>query len=199
MKKTLHLRTLVLIAFIFFVACWRLFVSQISLPIENFTPIGAMALFGGCYFSSKLKSFIFPLMALFISDLVIMHAFFPKYSTGLLYQGWIWTYVAFAFAVVIGSFIKKVSFKSIFISALGASLVHWVISDFGVWFGGLDFTTGLSFTKDIAGFVKCYVLALPFLKGILLGNLVFSGLMFGLFELAQKHFSVLSKLLFIKA
>ena len=38
-------------------------------PITNFTPIGAMALFGGMYFKGKLKPFIFPLFTLFLSDL----------------------------------------------------------------------------------------------------------------------------------
>ena len=37
----------------------------------NFAPIAAMALFGGAYFSKKSFAFIIPLVALFLSDVVI--------------------------------------------------------------------------------------------------------------------------------
>ncbi len=57
-----HLQAIVLL-FIAAVATWRV----LSVPdgddvsaMANFTPIGAMALFGGAYFS-RVNSFIFPL------------------------------------------------------------------------------------------------------------------------------------------
>ena len=39
-------------------------------PLTVFTPIGAMALFGGAYFNGNIKPFAFPLLTLFISDVM---------------------------------------------------------------------------------------------------------------------------------
>ncbi len=45
--------------------------SRIIPHMPNFTPIGAMALFGGAYFKNKYHAFIIPILSLWISDLVI--------------------------------------------------------------------------------------------------------------------------------
>ena len=196
MKKIIHPRTVVLLLMICLAAAWRLFApgrQLASLSLENFTPLGAMALFGGCYFANKWKAFLFPLLALFLSDIIIMQLIYPEHSKAFLYEGWPWVYGTFALIVFMGHFIKKVSVKSVFVSAASAALLHWVISDFGVWLSGIDITTGLPFTKDISGLLKCYILAIPYLKNILMGNLVFSALMFGSFELAQRRIPMLSK------
>ncbi|MEN0058829.1 MAG: DUF6580 family putative transport protein, partial [Bdellovibrio sp.] len=37
----------------------------------NFTAVGAMALFGGAYFSTKWQSLVLPLAALILSDMVL--------------------------------------------------------------------------------------------------------------------------------
>jgi hypothetical protein len=37
----------------------------------NFSPIGAMALFGGCYIADKRWAFVLPLAAMFISDTIL--------------------------------------------------------------------------------------------------------------------------------
>lgn len=193
MKKVIHPRTALLSAIISFAGVWRLLVSGAYIPFENFTPVGAMALFGGCYFANKGKAFLVPLFSLFLSDIIIMQLFYPEHSTALLYEGWPWVYSSFALIVCIGFFIKRVSLGSVFASALLAALLHWVVSDFGIWMGGIDVSTGLPFTKDFSGLLKCYILALPFLKNMLLGNLVFSALMFGAFELAQRRVPAFSK------
>ena len=57
----------------------------------NFTAIGAVALFGGAYYSKKWLSFLVPLTALFLTDLII----------GLYSQMWV-VYLSFVFIVLIG-------------------------------------------------------------------------------------------------
>ena len=44
-------------------------------PLAMFTPVGAMALFGGASFSQKWKSYAFPLLTLFASDIILMQFF----------------------------------------------------------------------------------------------------------------------------
>ncbi len=156
--------------------------------LTNFTPIGAMALFGGAYFNTRWKGYFFPLLALFLSDVIMMRTVYAGLSNGLLYDSWYWTYIAFASMVMVGSFIKKVTFRSVITGAVAAALLHWIITDFGVWLGGCtDVTTGQLYTRDMNGLMKCYLLALPYLKNILIGNLVYSAILVCGFEFLQKR------------
>ena len=194
MKKQINIRLLVLIAITLLVGIWRIFQSSKGMGVmANFTPIGAMALFGGAYFINKGRAFLFPLLTLFISDIFLIQTVYAEHSTGIMYEGWYFTYVAFAIMVLIGSkLIKKVSFKSVILSALVAGLAHFIIGNFGVWLGGgLNITTGLPYTRNFSGLIMCYTLAIPFFKNMLAGNLIYSAILFGGFELAQSKFSVL--------
>ncbi|MCK9402517.1 MAG: hypothetical protein M0Q26_03875 [Chitinophagaceae bacterium] len=188
--KKINPRTTMLILFIVVTGLLRVMsAGKLLSPIANFTPLGAMALFGGTYFNSRWKSYLFPLLALFASDMVMMQLFYKTYSNGLLYNGWLWTYSAFAVMVLIGKYVKKVNFKSVVTAAVTAALAHWLITDFGVWLGGgLDVTTGRALTADWHGFVQCYVQAIPFLKNMLLGNIIYSGILYGGFEALQKRY-----------
>ena len=88
--------------------------------------------------------------------------------------------------------IKKVNFQNVILAGVSAALLHWFVTDFGVWIGGgRDFTTGLPFTQDWSGFVRCLTLALPFLRNMIIGNLVFCGILFGGFEWLQVRYPVL--------
>ncbi len=59
--------------------------------------MGAAALFGGVVFKDNLKAFLVPLVALFLSDLVlnnVVYADLMKVFT-LFTQGFYWIYAAF--------------------------------------------------------------------------------------------------------
>lgn len=194
MKEKVNIRFIFIMAGILLVGMFRIFSHTFDLgPLANLTPIGAMALFGGHYFSDARKAFTLPLLTLFISDVVVMKLFYPEFTNGLLYDGWMWTYLAFALMVLIGKAIKRVSVKSVFVSAFAAALAHWIISDFGVWMAGrIDISTGLPFTRDAEGLFRCYVLAIPYFKYTLAGNLLYSAILFGSFEIARLRIAGLS-------
>src|ERR1041385_5981600 len=100
--KKFNPRTAVLLLFISITATIRIifnFNYDIS-PLANFSPIGAMALFGGTYFNKNWKAFTFPLLMLFISDIILHQTVFKKYGNGFLYSGWYWVYGAFALMVL---------------------------------------------------------------------------------------------------
>lgn len=136
----------------------------------NFTAIGAMALFGGAYMPSKRLSLVVPLAALFLSDLVL-----GFHSTMLF------VYLPFALMVVLGWTLRD--FKGpvrIATASLVTSSVFFLVSNFGVWImGNMYPTTG-------AGLVSCYVAAIPFFDNQIMGDLFFSGLLFGSFEALKK-------------
>jgi len=179
--KTIDMRFGMVMLVILGLTFTRLFNATCATPLSNFTPIGAMALFGGKYFSEKWKAYLVPLLTLWLSDLFLSY-FVYYHKVVLFYDGFYWTYGSFALAVLIGSAIKKVTVKNVVIASVAAALVHWVVADFGVWMDGR------LYPKTVEGLITCYVAAIPYIKSMLLGNLLFSAIAFGLFEWAQKKY-----------
>ena len=193
MEMKINPRIITLLAIIAVAACSSFIPFSAGNNFFNINPVGAMALFGGAYFSQKWKAFFFPLLALFASDL-ILNLIFYKGEFGLMYSGWYWIYGTFALIVLIGNYLlKKVNVKNIVMASLIAALAHWLISDFGVWLGGgTDITTGKLYSADVYGLLKCYYMALPYLQNFLTGTVIFSSIMFGVFEFAKNRFPVLA-------
>jgi len=135
----------------------------------NFAPIAAMALFGGAYLSKKY-ALIVPLIALFVSDIVIgFHSTMP------------FVYVSFILIGFIGLWLRKRrSLKWILGTTLSSSLLFFVITNFGVW------AVGDLYPLTIDGLTRSYYLALPFFRNTIIGDLIFVGLFFGSFELVLR-------------
>lgn len=183
MKQTLNPRFLTLLCFILALAIIRMLnVAQLS-PVSNFTPIGAMGLFGGAYFSSRWKAFLFPILTLFISDLIINNVIYGG-QYGFIYDGWYWVYGIFTLIVWVGKvLLQKINLKNIVLASLIAATTHWFLADFTVWLsGGIDLRTQLPLSRDWAGLQQCLVQGFPFMKNFLAGTLAYSALMFGGFE-----------------
>ena len=144
--------------------------------LPNFTAIGAMALFGGAYFSNRKLAFAVPLIAMFLTDLIIG-----------FHNTMIAVYIAFALMVVIGMImIRKKKTTNIILATVTATVLFFIITNFALWISGIMYpVTG-------AGLVECYVAAIPFFGYNLAGNLFYAGLMFGLFELARMKFPQLA-------
>jgi hypothetical protein len=136
----------------------------------NFSPIFAIALFGGVYFSDRRLALLIPVTALFISDLFI--GFYSPVVMASVYAGMILT-------SRLGLWLKNhKSVINIFGTATASALLFFLISNFGVWLNPVS-----GYAKDLAGLIQCYVLALPFLKNTLASNLLYSAVLFGGFEL----------------
>jgi hypothetical protein len=176
-------RFAVLALFMIVVAAMRIPNAAQLTPWSNFTPIGAMGLFGGAYFTKTWKAVLFPLLTLLVSDLIIQ-AFVFNGQYGIMYSGWYWIYGIFILITFIGKWlVKKVTVKNVIIAAITASLTHWLIADFTVWAGGgTDIRTMTPLSRDWAGLQQCYIQGFPFMKNFLIGTLVYSGIMFGIFE-----------------
>ena len=152
-------------------------------PLSNFTPIGAMGLFGAAYFNKNWKAFGFPILTLLASDLII-NIFVYDGQYGIMYGSWYWVYGGFVLIVLLGRLLlKKVSVKYVVLTGVTATLVYWLIVDFGVFlFGCTDITTGQTMDHSFASLIKCYAQGAPYMKNFLIGTLVYSGIMFAVFE-----------------
>jgi hypothetical protein len=139
----------------------------------NMESVSAVALFGGAYLSDKRMAFVVPLAALFLSDLVLG-----------FYHGMAVTYASFALIVCIGLWLQSNrSAPRIAGAAVASSVLFFVTSNFGVWaFGSL-------YPKTVEGFFACYVAAIPFFWNTMLGDLLYTVLLFGGFRLLEWRFS----------
>lgn len=165
--------------------------SRLVVHLDNFTPIGSMALFGGAYFSSKWKAYLLPLLSLFLSDMIIQGIFLQGKYGFPLYDGWYWVYGTFALIVFFGNqLLKKITVPTIVIASILSALAHWIITDFWVWYSGCNITV---YTKDLNGFILCYIMAIPYMANFLFGTLFYSAILFGSFEFAKKRFPILTQ------
>jgi hypothetical protein len=181
--QKINLRNSILILMIIAAAATRLINVDHLAGWANFTPVGAIALFGGTYFSNKWKAYLIPLITLFISDIVLDYIYFGKFM--LFYSGALPVYICFALMVFIGSYIKKVNVPNVALGALVSVLIHWLITDIEPWL------RGTMYAKSFYGYGESLIAAIPFEKNMLLGNLIFSAILFGGFELAKRRYTFL--------
>ena len=155
----------------------------------NFTALGAVALFGGAALSSKILRIALPLVVLLITDIIINNTVFAQFNEGftVFYPGAIWTYVAIgSISLLAPMIINKLSVKHVVLGSLSASLVFFIISNFGDWITGFDFP--LTF----AGLIGNYIAGIPYFMNSIAGDLFFSGILFGGFYLAELKIPKLS-------
>lgn len=186
--KQFNPRNTVLFAFMVVVALMRIFLSAEAPmnPIATFTPLGAMALFGGAYFNNRIKSVLFPILTLWMSD-IILNRFVYYNEWRFFYEGFFWTYGAYALMAVASRFIiSKVTVTNIIMASLAATLIHWIGTSPGCFM-----VENSMYPKTWGGYFTSLVAAIPFERNFLIGTLVYGGILFGGFELLQRRYSAL--------
>ena len=133
------------------------------------------------YLSNKYYAFIIPILSLWLSDLIINNFILNYYDQfTLFYPGFIWQYASFGIIILLGYFLlKKITLKKVLMTSIGSSLIFFVITNFGVW------ASGSMYPLNINGLISCFVLAIPFYKGTLLGFLFYSSFLFGVFVISK--------------
>ncbi|MFH0866341.1 MAG: DUF6580 family putative transport protein [Bacteroidota bacterium] len=153
----------------------------------NFTPIAAIALFGGAALSRKWLAFILPLAAMLISDIIIG---FHSYIAAV--------YISFTFTVWMGiSISRSMKAYKIGLTSVASSLLFFIITNFAVWYGSPFYP------QSFAGLMGCYAAGLPFfndgslglsfLMNGIIGDLFYNGIFFGALYLASLKFPILAK------
>lgn len=136
----------------------------------NMAPITAMALFGGAYLPKKY-ALTLPIIALLISD----------YFIGFYGLTMFFVYASFLLVGGIGIWLKKHPHPSYILSAtLFSSFLFFLITNFGVWL-----TTSM-YTKDFPGLVNCYTMAIPFYRNTIIGDLIFTTLIFVVYNISKQ-------------
>lgn len=178
-------RSNLLVLFILILAC-ALYRVWDSRPM-GFAPQIAMALFAGSITKDKRFAFLFPILSLFISDLVYQLLYTQGLSTIKgFYSGQWQNYLLIASITIIGFFINKNKIGQIFIGSLAGAVYFFLISNFMVWIGGGWDINNQPYPGSFNGLMLCYSEALPFFKWSVLSTLVFNGIFFGSFYLLGK-------------
>ncbi|MET3112639.1 hypothetical protein AAKU52_000350 [Pedobacter sp. CG_S7] len=181
--EKINLRTSILILFILLAAFSR------TLPhLPNFSPLAAIGLFGAAYFNKKWQIFLIPIAATWLSDLFINNYIYKEYypSFTWFYTGFYWQYGSYLLIIVAGIlFLKKINTSRVIGSSLLAATLFFLITNFGVWIGST------AYPQNFSGLLACYAAGIPFLKGTLLGNLFYAGVLFFGFSLMQQKYNFL--------
>jgi hypothetical protein len=156
---------------------------HVAAPIPNFSPLYALALFGGAYFANRAIAICLPLAAMLLGDLVF--SYLDYVGAGMGYGLMVlslapFVYGSFLITVLLGMWIRRRrhSLLAIVAGALGSSVLFFIISNFGFWV--------LAGPWTLAGLAQCYVAAIPFFRYTLASNALFTVVLFGGFAAAQR-------------
>lgn len=141
------------------------------LPHEaNFAPIAAIALFGAVYLKRNYALAV-PLLALVLSDLVLG---FDSWQSRLTVYG------SFVLVGLIGLAVRqKKTFLTVTGGAIAGSIIFYLVTNFAFLYP----TT--MYPHNWQGILSSYYNALPFFRGTLMGDLFYTGLLFGAYELVH--------------
>ncbi len=138
--------------------------SRLLVHLPNFTPVLALALFGGVYLSPR-RAIVMPLVMMMLSDLVIG-----------LHDTIFFTWGSVLLISILGLILR--SRKSILNVAWMASVsavLFFVITNLGAWL--------MMYPKTFLGLQQCFVAAVPFFRDTLLSTLIYSAILFGGYEI----------------
>lgn len=155
----------------------------------NVACLGAIGLFAGCYLAGR-KAYLVPLGVLLLSDIVghLLRipgmGFYNPITMVMVYSG---AMLAVPMGRLMRSKQSKTSLRILRLTggSLAASTGFFLLSNFGVWMAGW-------YPITTAGFVGCYVAAIPFFGYTIAGDLAFTAVLFGAWEfsgrtVAAKH------------
>ncbi len=181
MKNKIKLQFSFLIAIIVLTAF-----SRIVPHMPNFSPLGAIGLFGAAHFDKKWKAFLIPIAAIWLSDLFINNVIYAQYYPQFtwFYEGFYWQYGSYLLITVAGlAIFNKINTSKVLTGALASTVIFFLISNFGCWIGSTFYP------QNFSGLITCYIAGIPFAKGTLLSDLVYSGILFGGYYFLQSKVS----------
>jgi hypothetical protein len=144
-------------------------------------PVGALGLFAG----ARLRwpwALAITLLTMLTADLLLIG---PLAARGLSAFSDITpvVYPCLAAYVVLGLLARQTAWpRSLVPACLAGSVQFFAVTNFFVWLGG----RGTTYPQTLAGLGECYAAALPFFRNTVAGDLLYSGVFFGLYALAVR-------------
>lgn len=143
-------------------------VARLSPHTANMTPVGALALFAGVYLPRRW-GWVVPLGVLLVSD-----AWLGGYELPVMLS----VYGSFAAITVVSSLLQRLSFAMRMIAGpLAASTLFFLVTNFAVW------AATPWYVKNFVGLMTSYTLAIPFWRNMLVGDIIYTAVFFGIGEI----------------
>jgi hypothetical protein len=148
----------------------------------NFSPVEAIALFGGAYFAARGWALVVPLVAMFASDLALGLVNGGIYFDYFASAGFLLVYACIALSTVLGFSLRgRVSGTRVLGCSLIGSVLFFLVTNFGAWLGSP------AYPQNAAGLAAAYVAGIPFFQWTVLGTLFYAALLFGGFALLRRQ------------
>ena len=149
----------------------------------NFSPVEAIALFGGAYFAARKWAILVPLAGMFVSDLILAQKMGGSYAEYFSTPSFWIVYACIVLTTLMGFGLRgKVTGARVLGYSLAGSVLFFVASNFATW---ATAAPGLGACSLSLG--SCYVAGIPFFQWTLLGTLFYSALLFGGFALLRQR------------
>ena len=166
---------LVLAALIFIAALSRLLPHP-----PNFSPVEAIALFGGAHFASRWLAAVVPMLAMLLADIALGVLHGGDYATYLGGVSFWAVYACIALSVVLGMALRgKVGGARVLGLSLLGSVVFFAVTNFATWLGAP------LYPQNAAGLAAAYIAGIPFFRWTVLGTLFYGAVLFGGFALLR--------------
>jgi hypothetical protein len=141
----------------------------------HFTPVAACLLFFGAYGSRR--QLWFPVVLLAASDIFLTKVVYSYPFTWDQIIVWAW----YGAVLLLGTRLREHAKPlPILGSALASSVSFFVVSNFAVW------AAYEMYPKTLSGLVACYAAAVPFFRGTIAGDLVFTAVLFSVPVVARE-------------
>lgn len=160
--------------------------SRIIPHPSNFTAIGAVGIFSAVVVSNRLLALSLPLIAMWVSDLVINNIVYSSPSGFMWFtQGLVWIYLGIvAHCLSAWWLAKRQTVPNIVAASAMGALLFFLLSNFGVWIGST------MYPHTPAGLAMCYAAGIPFFGNMLAGDLFFGIVLFGIYFLLKNKAKV---------
>ncbi|MGH7238642.1 MAG: DUF6580 family putative transport protein [Candidatus Saccharimonadales bacterium] len=160
-KKLQVVLALILVALVVF--------SRLLPHPANFAPVAAVAIFSGAYFSRKL-ALVVPIVAMFLSDF-LMGSYDMIFIVGGCYA---------AIGLASSYWLKRPNLLRGGALTLAGSAFFFLVTNFAVWIW-----SGM-YEHTWTGLILCYEMGLPFFRGTVLGDIIYTLVLFGAMVLAMR-------------
>ena len=154
----------------------------------NFSPVEAIALFGGAFFASRAWAFAVPMLAMLASDLVMAVVLGDIYA-GYLGGTSFWSvYACIALTTAMGLGLRgRISGPRLLGYSMAGSVLFFVATNFAAWIASPFYP------QTAAGLASAFVAGIPFFQWTLLGTLFYAAILFGGFALLRRRLPVLAQ------
>lgn len=144
---------------------------RIAKPVPHFVPVAGAAIFAGWYLRNQWLACLLPLAAMLISD-QFLDAHYNTWVMLVVYASYL---VPIVLVRVLQGFRTRPAVWRIGATTLVSAAIWFLTTNCAVW----ALETWHSFPPTIAGLMACYAGAFPFLIPRLIGDLVWTGVLFG--------------------